>query len=258
MIVFVIPLKSEKVSKSWGNVCRLFERCLQSVCHQTDPEFRVIVVCHEKPNVSVQHPHLQYLCVDFLPPGENIEQRRMDKAKKTIIGLRHAASFAPDHVMVVDADDCLSCRIAEFTNRHRQANGWFLNTGYVYQEKSPFIYFRKSHFHHWCGTCNIVRFDLWPIPENDDDYPSDLIDYYSGSNHRNIEKTLKSNGTPLEPFPLTGAAYVIGNGENIYQQGFSTIHGSNQGKPFFMLKELLKFRLLTPSIQQEFNLVSLQ
>jgi len=254
MIVFIIPLKSRKVSAHWEKVSQLFERCLKSVCHQTDSDFHVIVVCHEKPEISFQHSNVSYVEADFPPPGSDIRDRRIDKGKKTIIGLRKALEFQPNHAMIVDADDCLSCRVAEFVNKHPNANGWFINQGYVYQEKSPFIYFRKAHFHHWCGTCNIAKFSLWPLPESDNHYPTQLIDYYSGCNHKHIEKELKKKGTPLQPLPLTGVTYIIGNGENIYQKGFSTIHRSNQDKPFFMLKELVKFRLLTSAIRREFGI----
>jgi hypothetical protein len=254
MLVFVIPLKCQKVSNSWDYVCKLLERCLRSICNQNNPNFHVVVVCHEKPDIQFEHQSLHYIQVDFPIPDSSLKQKREDKAKKSILGLRYASRFKPNYAMIVDADDCLSYNLANFVNEHSGCNGWFLNSGYVYQEKSVFIYYRKSHFHHWCGTCNILRFDLLPLPDSENDYPEQFLDYYSGSNHRNIEKSMRAQGTPLSPLPLVGAIYIIGNGENIYQEGFSSIHNANRGKVLFFLKELFKFRFLTPLTRKKFGL----
>jgi hypothetical protein len=70
VLVFVIPLKSARVSNSWERVTQLFERCVKSVCNQTSPNFHVIVVCHEKPKIEFTHSHLTYITVDFSPANE--------------------------------------------------------------------------------------------------------------------------------------------------------------------------------------------
>ncbi|HEY9802616.1 MAG TPA: glycosyltransferase family A protein [Leptolyngbyaceae cyanobacterium] len=255
MIVFVIPLKSQKVSQDWEKVCQLFERCLQSICRQTDPNFRVIVVCHEKPNIQFTHPHVHYVEADFPIPNQTLLEKSQDKGKKIIKGLIFARFFSPNHVMIVDADDCISKRISEFTNQHPDVNGWYLNKGYVYQESSAFIYYRKSHFYSWCGTCNIIKYDACDLPSKDDEYPEYLIKYYD--EHKHIVEAMKNKGLPMEEFPFAGVVYVIGNGENIYQTGFSTIHNSNKGKVWFLVKEILKFRHLNSLIRQEFGLYKL-
>ncbi len=257
MLIFIIPLKSKEVAKSWVNTCQLLERSLRSICSQTDPRFKVIVVCNTKPELQFQHPSIDYIEVDFTIPHSLLE-KDLDKGKKVIRGLLHAHQFSPQHVMVVDADDCISCHLTQYVNQHPNSSGWVLNNGYVYQENSRFIYYRKSHFYSWCGTCNIMRFDLCPLPDRDgESYPEELAFYYSGKNHANIKSQLKEKGYSIEALPFVGAVYTIGNGENIYQTGFSRIHNANRGRTLFLLKELLKFRLLTASIRQEFSLYKL-
>jgi len=135
MLVFIVPPKSQEISKSWRQTCQLFERCLRSICRQTDADFKVIVVCHETPNIQFSRPAVHYVEVDFDMPKDYLEQER-DKGKKVIRGLRYACQFSPNHVMFVGADDCLSCHIAEFTNQNIHFNGWVLSKGYVYQENS--------------------------------------------------------------------------------------------------------------------------
>ncbi|QLE58536.1 glycosyltransferase family 2 protein [Nostoc sp. TCL26-01] len=255
MLVFVIPLKSQQVSKDWDNVCQLFDRCLRSICQQTDANFRVVVVCHEKPDIQFTHPQVDYVQVDFPTPNQDYRDKMRDRGKKVIVGVIYAQRFSAHHMMIVDADDCLNRRVAEFTNQHPDVNGWVFQKGYVYQENSSFIYYRKSHFYSWCATCNILKFDLCPLPSKDDEYPDDLITYYNG--HGQMAAVMQEKGLPLEDFPFAGTVYIIGNGENIYQGGFSTLHNANKGKILFFIKELLKFRPITPAIKQEFGLYKL-
>ena len=253
MIVFVIPLKSQQVSKSWSSVCHFFERTVRSLCRQTDSNFQIIVVCHEKPDIQFSHPQIHYKQVNF-PIPTDYHSKSIDRTRKNIAGLYYARQFSPDHVMVVDADDCLSCHLAEFTNQSPQSNGWFLDKGYVYQEGSYLIYRKSKFFYSWCGTCNILRFDLYPPPENYDDYSQEIADFYYDHNHVNIPKIMSEQGTPLEAVPFLSAVYSIGNGENIYQQGFSSIRKDDKKTAFFYMKESLKYRLLTQSIRKEFGL----
>lgn len=253
MIAFVVPLKSKKIARSWQRTSQLFERCLRSICRQTNSNFTVIVVCHEKPEIEFTHPNVHYIEVDFkIPDKDNFIEKEKDKGKKIITGLRYARQFSVNHAMVVDADDCLSCHLAEFTARFPDAEGWFLHRGYVYQESSPWIYYRKSHFYSWCGTCNIVRLDLFDLPEIEriHEYPDERIIYH----HRTIKDLLADRGVILQELPFAGATYIIGHGENFYQSGFSTIHKANKGKLLFSIKELFKFRPLTSSLRREFGL----
>ena len=56
MLVFLIPIKSYKIANSWIELSKMIERCLGSVCNQTSLEFKVIVVCHERPDINFYHP----------------------------------------------------------------------------------------------------------------------------------------------------------------------------------------------------------
>src|SRR4051794_19196923 len=99
MLAFIVPLKSRRVAKSWEYVSLLFERCLRSVCAQTEPDFKVVVVCHERPEIDFQPPAVSYLAVDFAVPGRDHLSRDGDKYRKIIAGLLAAREFSPSHVM---------------------------------------------------------------------------------------------------------------------------------------------------------------
>jgi hypothetical protein len=243
MLVFVIPLKSPQVSQSWERVCKLLERTVRSVCNQTSSEFRVIVVCHEKPIIEFNHPHLTYLKVDFPLPKEknSIARGDTDKGRKILAGLIQAQQFSPSHTMAVDADDCVSKYLAEFVYKHPESNGWFINRGYKYQEDRKILYIKRWHFYRMCGSCNILRYDLNELPKIPE-YNRGYGYYKNYILHAKIKEFLTKKGTPIMPLPFAGAVYIIGNGDNI--------SGNEKNLSFHFLNR----RVLTPSIREEFSL----
>lgn len=217
MIVFVVPLKSAKVSASWKTVSQLFDRCVRSICNQTSTDFRVIVVCHEIPKIQFQHPNLAYIQVDFPAPNRNsdIKEKRQDRKRKAFTGLVAAREFEPSHVMVVDADDCVSQDLAEFVNHRPDSHGWFFEQGYEYKDGSDRIFLRKEKFHLFCGSSHILKYDSIDLPK---DPINDDLSAYS-TNHKTMKKMMSDKGCHLESLPFPGAVYVIENGENLYFRG---------------------------------------
>lgn len=257
MLVFIIPLKSPQVSNSWEHVSKLFERCLRSVCNQTSSQFRVLVVCNQKPEIEFKHPYVTYIEVDFPTPEHNSKARMRDKRMKVLVGLFHAQKLNPSHTMVVDADDCVSKHLAEFVSQHPQSNGWFVNRGFLYKNGSKFLYFRRKDFYQWCGTCTILKYDLFDLPER--------IDYHSLKtqittkkyyyiHHSKVVEEMVEEGKPIKSLPFPGAVYIVCHGDN--DASFKNVM-----MPVQMLarikKILLNYRFLTKSIQDEFSLYSL-
>ncbi|MEH1891960.1 MAG: glycosyltransferase family A protein [Nostoc sp.] len=247
MLVFVIPLKSAKVSNSWERVTQLFERCIKSVCNQTSPNFRVIVVCHEKPKIEFTHPHLTYIIVDFSPPNETdpVANGDTDKGRKILKGLIYARQFSPTHTMTVDADDCVSKELAKFIQQHPDSNGWFINKGYKYQEGSNYIYIKRSKFYKMCGSCNIIRYDLNDLPETAE-YNRGYGYYRYYIDHAKIRDILKNKAKAIKSLPFPGAVYILETGENLFE-----------------LSKRLRFsifnrKFLNPSVRDEFGLYDLQ
>jgi hypothetical protein len=186
-------------------VSRLFERCLKSACNQTSAAFKVIVVCHEKPPIDFDHPAVAYESVDFpVPDANHHPSLNQDKYRKRARGFILAGQFGPSHVMQVDADDCVSNRLAEFVERNPQAHGWFFDSGYFYRDVARRIYLKKQGFHHWCGTSHIIRHDLLKLPETEDIDDSDL----PSLSPLRMKETLQEMGAPLSPLPFPGAVYV--------------------------------------------------
>ena len=247
MLVFVIPLMSPKVANSWEYACRLFERCIKSVCNQTSANFRVVVVCNQRPQIEFSHPHITYLEVDLPLPELNIKGKTLDRGYKVLRGLLWARDLEPSHVMAVDADDCVSKRLCEFVEQNSQGDGWFIHQGYVYKDGSSWVVFRGKNFYNICGTCNIVKFDLYDLRTRATDF---ILNYHGG--HKYILKLLKQQGKYIEPLPFAGATYVVENGENYYNDSFKRLMVPK--KKIDRIKSLRHYRLLTNSIRNEFCL----
>ena len=247
MLVFIIPLKSAKVSNSWERVTQLFERCIKSVCNQTSPNFRVIVVCHEKPKIEFTHPHITYIIVDFSPPTETnpVAKGDTDKGRKILKGLIYARQFSPTHTMTVDADDCVSKKLAKFIQQHPDSNGWFINKGYKYQEGSNYIYIKRSKFYKMCGSCNIIRYDLNDLPETAE-YNRGYGYYRYYIDHAKVRDILKNKAKAIKSLPFPGAVYILETGENLFD---------NSKRLRF---SIFNRKFLNPSVRDEFGLYDLQ
>lgn len=260
MLVFIIPLKHPECSStnSWQRYSQLFARCVKSVVSQTSPDFRVIVVCNQKPQIEFEHPYLNYIEVNFPPPQDKVELKMIDKKAKVRVGLYYAQEFNPSHTMSVDSDDCLSNRLAEYVSRNSDGDGWVINQGYVYREGANWLILTRNKFHKWCGTCNIVKFGLYELPTRlDYDYFSDnennLKTYWT--RHDRLKEEMEARGKSIKPLPFPGAIYTIENGENYYENQIQNY--THRGTLSFLKKAVLNYRLMTNSIRNEFCLYPL-
>ena len=259
MLAFVVPLKSPRVARSWDYVSRLFERCLRSICAQTSTEFRVIVICHDQPQIVFQHPAVAYLSVDFPVPDFNDHKAlNLDKYRKLAAGFTAAREIGASHAMGVDADDCVSKRLAEWVQQHPKSPGWFFGSGYMYRDGSPRIYRKANDFYYWCGTSNIVRLDHLQLHER--------IDFESGPllfGHAGMKDRLIGLGAAPATLPFPGAVYVqTKGGEANHHRGM--LAWALRNEPRWILHQLeqrviqlFRSERLTPEIVAEFGLYPL-
>ena len=268
MLVFIIPIKSAKISSNWAATSRLFERCLRAICNQTSPNFRVVVVCNERPDTPFEHPHVHYLEVDFPPPmpdpteeatsgyelarSKDIARKNADKARKIQAGLDYAQCYDPTHSMVVDADDCVSNRLAEFVAKNPQATGWYLKSGYIYTEGSRFLSLNRQNFNVVCGSSVIIAYaQRQRLFSSPDFYQHAFYEAPAG----------------LVPLPFVGAVYSMANGDNIYMSSatrnhiYGTLFKRLFSKQIFsVVWKVMNYwpTLLTESKRREYGLYKIQ
>jgi hypothetical protein len=263
MIIFVVPLKSRKTSKSWEYTSKLFGRCVRSLCNQTSLAFKVVVVCHEKPDINFDHPQISYIQVEFSSPELSDGHSAMieNRTRKVMMGLYLAQRHRPAHVMIVDADDCVSNQLAEFvSNKSRsKCNGWFVDNGYRYTDGKKHIVVQRK-LHRLCASSIIIRSDLYELPEDLDKCTEfDTAQKYH-INHNQAVEMMALRGTPLEPLPFAGSVYVSpANKDSIFSnRSFSRRLKENPKMIFSPAKKLLietvNSQPLTDSIRKEFSL----
>lgn len=259
MLTFVVPVKSKVVTSDWNRFSQLLERTLKSICNQKDSNFKVVVVCHEIPEITFSHKNLHYVPVDFEPPNSNdfessksfYKAKEMDKGKKILLGVKYASKeFKTDYIMTVDSDDFVSEKISTFVNNGRgNIPGWYVKNGYIHGGGKKFLV-KTSKFNYLCGSSIIVK------PE--------LVKHFIGVdstfyfNHRLI---ILDTNIELQKVPFPAGIYDIGNGENIYMT-FQKVKSFNQLGNRISFKSLTKlylrlknyrFRFITQKLRKEFN-----
>jgi hypothetical protein len=248
MLVFVAPLQSPRASKHWPNVCKLAKRTVHSILDQTHPDFRLLLVCNEPPPGLPMHPKLTVVQRDLPVPDMSIwENRMVDKWRKVRIGLVATRTFTPCHVMITDADDLVSNRLAEVCAANPNCGGWVFASSWMYDENSRWILHRRNGFNSVCGTSSIVRVELSDLPAIEEGSLDETLILRSG--HTQIEKAMSERGTPLTALPFDGAIYILGTGEN--HTNFSLAKWRSKK---ILIHKLLNYRPLTSRIRREFGL----
>ena len=224
MLGFVVPIKSPKVSSSWQSVSMIFERTARSICQQTHPNFKVVVVCHEPPNICFTHPNLEYILADDLPIPETWYHKRGDKMHKVLRGIRHAKGLGCSHIMLVDSDDCISNRLVEYMADKTDSPGYFFNKGYFYNDNSRTLRLVPKRFHKTCGTSHIINSKFYDISDAElnqlpnlvyakSKLPKHIYDLYC--THGRFVEAVQAKGGTLKPLPFAGSIYILGNTENL-------------------------------------------
>ncbi len=246
MLVFVVPLKSPTVTKDWGHVSRLAIRTLRSLCAQTSPEFHVILACNRAPEGIFQHPNLTVIEEDFPEPDATHHSRMMDKFRKLQRASVEARRHMPGHLMFVDADDCVSRRLAAWCAEHPDATGWYFKRAYVYDDGTRFA-FARDDFDLLCGSSAIVRCQPEDLPQSMEEPRTDY--FFLTYSHPILRDSMRERGTPLEPLPFPGAVYITGTGENHSGMWYGKLKSRR-----LLLQKIFTARYLTPGFRREFGL----
>ena len=264
MLTFIVPVKSKLVTADWDKFSQLFENTLKSICNQEDQNFKVVVVCHEKPISTFFHQNVHFLQVDFEPPNTNAKtkastdssykSKELDKGKKIILGVEYARKeFKTDYIMTVDSDDYISNHISSYVNnKGTDVPGWYLKKGYIYFEGKKFLV-KTFKFNQLCGSSIIIKPDLFKYFIGVD--PTFYFDHRLTTINSNIE---------LRKIPFAAGIYNVGNGENIYMSTESIRKFNDHGnwisaqslKRFYQKSRNYRFRFITSRIRKEFQFSS--
>ena len=260
VITFIIPVRHPKNSKNWENLKNNLSQTIQSISAQTNPDWRAVIIANEGADIPALPDKFECVRVDF-PPNDMYENqgkdrelffeaRRLDKGSRILKGMlnRETTFF-----MVVDDDDFIHRDLVAFASKDRDANGWTISDGYLWEDAGSLLYLHHD-FSNTCGTSHVIKSELFKLPSNFEQSDPEYIKTMLGS-HIKIEHILSSNGTPLEKLPFVGAIYRIGH---VYSHSKSPgliqyIVRKNQGRSIFRLwSDFLNLRLLSNKVKREF------
>jgi hypothetical protein len=258
LLAFIVALKSKQVSNDWDKVRLLFEATLASAYRQIDPDFRIIVVCHERPELEGRFDsRVEFIQVDFPPPdiGSYVD-RNLDKHRKYHVAKQRVLELRPDFVMILDADDLVSRRLTAFVNKRKGENGWVIQKGYRWHEGSKWLRLVSNH-NQVCASSHILNFELVTFPAGPGDNSESVFRGLTGHNHREIDHAMKGRGRPLGRLPFPGAIYLVGHGEgnsDLRERPDSTGMYSFLKNILKQLIALPQFRYFRKTLREEFSM----
>jgi len=209
---------------------------LRSVCSQTDPDFRVVVVANEIPRINFRDSRVSYHIVDFPCPDPQRSREQgiplvyRDKGTKLIAGMLASRRFKPDYFAIFDADDLVSRRINQFVNTYPSEAGWYVDAGYVVNSRM-WMTQRKRGLFRYCGSTLVPNASqLLRLAGIDDSVSTDLsqdqivdrcspqfVDHVIG-NHPYTIGYFESHGLRMQPLPFGATCWMLETGENCASQ----------------------------------------
>lgn len=230
MIYFGIPLRSKAASNDWSSVTRVFNRTLRSVYRQTDPDFKIFVACHDIPALDKEYDGRVRFLISDQPTPTTGNEMMLDKGWKVSMIAAEIKRLGGGYTMLVDSDDIISNRVAEYVNFHPGENGFLSRHGYVYND--GFSYMKRILApHRICGSCAIIHYSDRDLP---DEMPKDLWDdspkdkWIIRRSHRTLPDYLAEHGRKLEIMPFPTTVYVRNTGDNHSMLDGSDLNGKRK------------------------------
>ncbi|MBR0697928.1 galactosyl transferase [Bradyrhizobium lablabi] len=262
MLTFIIPVRHPANSKNWDALKARLAQTVTSISGQNSDRWQAIIVANVGADLPALPKGFSVERVDF-PPNPKYERGvaddvevfwdfvRIDKGRRVRAGMlaaRNATFF-----MIVDDDDFVSSKLADYVAEHPDENGWYIDRGYLWSEGN-LVLGAISKFFMLCGTSHIINarlYDLERLRENDaDDYMKRTL-----GSHISVAHDLAAAGTPLSPLPFFGAIYRVGHAgahsrsSRLIATFFSK---ATLVHPIRFVKTALSLRLLTPKLRREF------
>jgi hypothetical protein len=225
-LAFITSVRHPQNSSDYRHVETILNGTLESINRQTCGDYVVIVVGNRRPPFALSQK-TNFGEVDFPPPSavRGPCTGRMpsiwDKCTKLGVGLVAAREFAPDYVMIADADDFVHRDLASYTAENLGRPGWVIKRGLIYSQKRN-AYGIRRNLNRICGSSHIVPYDAFNVPANltvsasQQEVAQAFRDYAEPvlGGHRRALEWWAARGRQLEPLPFPGAVYHVDHGEN--------------------------------------------
>lgn len=218
VFVFSIPLIPRERANDWPTVNRYLQLTLQSLNHQTDPEWIAIICGHQAPNLPEPRDTRIHVLESPDFPIEPIDRGSTDKYRKR----RHIAAWLREQkvksaiIFGLDADDWVH---KDFVQQCKQqlthdARGLLVDSGYRVDFRSGFGELITSAFHRGCGSCFIGLFERRDLPKHCNDGKCTYSRIACGHHARQGERAEKY-GWQVNKLSTPLIAYTINHSESL-------------------------------------------
>ena len=223
IVTFGIPLIAKDAAHDWDAVLHHLNATLGSIYNQTDPHFRVVIACSDRPDIAIRtDERLHFIHCD---PGRQINQLSFvsDQSLKNHAVGRYLRELGGGYLFGTDADDLISNRVVEFIRSDRNPNGYVVDRGYMFDAARgilacfPFEDAGHWRFDHECGTCTAVHFRPEDLPDSNGGTPARFAAYMARG-HPGRRPAAAREGRPLAEFPFRAVTYVKNTGENLSER----------------------------------------
>lgn len=263
LLTFIIPVRHQDNARDWGLLKANLRQTIASISNQSKDDWQAIIVANHGADLPELPDRFSVTHVDFSPNvlhelthspsrGEFLDAFRLDKGRRVLAGMLDARDSR--FFMIVDDDDLVNSQLVDFVSSYPDANGWVITRGYVWDHGGK-VMMEHDDFNHVCGTCLIIRSDLYGLPAQFGDASQDWIKSMLGSHHR-INDILSERHSPLEPLPFRGAVYRVAHGgSHSKTPGVLTKYFLNRSAlkhPVRTLRNAFGLRVVNASARREF------
>ncbi len=262
LVTFIVPVRHPANARSWDGLKSRLQETLASISSQSHSDWKCIVVANRGSDLPPLPDKTEICAVDF-PPNQiheitsdnraiALDSFRLDKGRRVLSGMLMARDTR--FFMIVDDDDFISHSLVDYVSNHRNEVGWYIDKGYLWEEGSKWL-FKVDDFNKRCGTCLIVRSDIYNLPVSIESASEDWIKQALGSHH-GIFEILQEKGMRLNPLPYLGAVYRVGNpGSHSKTKGVLGTYILNRRilrNPMRWMGSLRKLKRLSAGARREF------
>jgi glycosyltransferase involved in cell wall biosynthesis len=249
---------ARSVAQDWERIEHQLSATLGSIYNQTDPNFRIIIACTDKPDISVAtDERLEFLVCEQLPAVDHTVFIA-DAVHKRFRIAQRLRQLGGGYLMFADADDLVSRKLVAYVHETAHPNGYSVARGYMFDAArgwlAPFPFADHERFDEESHTSAVLTVMADELPSDDGDTLNRFRNLMSDG-HPAIRQHAEAENRPLLDIPFRAVVYVRNTGENVSTREAAT---TVQGRVAFQahLDDELEAQRIerTPELDTEFNL----
>lgn len=263
LITFIIPVRHQDNARDWALLKANLCQTITSIANQSEDSWRGLIVANRGADLPELPDGFDVAWVDFSPnlfhemnhsPSREdfLDAFRLDKGRRVLAGMLAARDSG--YYMIVDDDDLVNSGLVSYVKECEGRNGWYIKRGYIWDHNGKYV-MEHDDFNHVCGTCLIIRSDLYGIPSDFDSATEDWIKTMLGSHHR-ITEVLQARGSALAPLPFVGAVYRVAHGgshsktPSLLVKYFLSLYAVKH--PIKTFRNLFRFHRINSKVRRDF------